>query len=202
MSRALLRWTVLAIALAVIALVVATRSPALRVVAGEPADGAVVGTAPREVALALTGVDDPLALHLAVLRQDGGRPVTTGTARLRGDRLVVPTSIVEPGRYVVAYHVQLADGQHVSGQTAFSLAAPGQPTAAGRTAPEPAGGAGAHDHTSNDPLTGLLVAVDLLLTGVLITYLVRRPRLRGPSGSGPVRRTATVHPMGPTEGDR
>jgi methionine-rich copper-binding protein CopC len=202
MSRTMLRWTVLAIALAVVALVIATRSPSLRVVAGDPADGAVLGTAPHEVALGLTGVHDPLALHLAVLRQGSGLPVTTGTAQLRGDRLVVPVSIVDPGRYVVAYHVQLADGQQVSGQMLFSLAAPGQPTTAGRAAPQPAGAAVAHDHGSDDPLTGVFVGVDLLLTGVLITYLVRRPRLRRSSGSGPVRATATANPTGPTEGDR
>ena len=203
MSRTLLRWTVLAIVLAVIVLVISTRSPALRLVASEPADGAVLGAAPRQVAIRLAGADNPVALHLAVLRQDGGRPVTTGTARLHGDRLVVPTSIVDSGGYVVAYHVQLADGQQVSGQTRFSLAAPGQPTAAGRAAPDPGSGAVAHDHDSGDPLTtSLVLAVDLLLTGVLIAYLVRRPRLRRDEGIRIDVPTAPVSPMGPTKGDR
>jgi len=208
MSRALLKWTVPAVALAVVVLVVlAVRTPAPRAVASEPADGAVVDAAPRDVAVTLVGADDPVAAHLTVTREGGGRPVTTGPARLRGDRLVVPVSIVDAGRYVAAYHVELADGRQVAGQTGFSVAAPGQSTAAGRTAPDAApdtdagAGAASHDHAAGDPVTGLFLAVDVLLTGVLIAYLVRRPRLRRePIAIGPP--AAGGSPTGPTKGDR
>jgi methionine-rich copper-binding protein CopC len=179
MSRRLIGVAVGAVALAVVVLVLTTRPPALRVVASEPADGAVLGAPPREVAVSLTGVRDPSVVHLTVAREDGGAAVTTAPADLRGDRLVAPVSIVDRGGYLVAYHVELADGRQVSGLARFALAAPGQAVDRGRPgAPDSTGAAGGHQHTTRDPLGGVLLAVDLVLTGVLVAYLLRRPRLR------------------------
>ncbi|MGW4461213.1 copper resistance CopC family protein [Micromonospora sp. NPDC004704] len=138
-----------------------------------PTDGTTVPGPPAEVALVFTGPVDPREFHLTVADRNG-RVVSSGAARLDGQRIVVPLALVPAGAYRVAYHVALPDGQELDGITDFSVTAG---SAERWTAPPPDPAlAGAHAHGGADPLSVVLTCVALLLIGALLYLLLSRPR--------------------------
>ncbi|WP_329107756.1 copper resistance protein CopC [Micromonospora sp. NBC_01699] len=139
-----------------------------------PADGATVPGPPVEVALDFTGpvVSDDFHVTVANLR---GAVVSSGAARLDGQRVVVPVGLLPAGGYRVAYHVALADGRELDGVTDFTVAGGSERWVA--PAPE-AAPTGAHGHGGADPLSIVLTCVALLLIGALLNLLLRRPRPR------------------------
>lgn len=175
-------WLVVAAALVVLAIVTANPgSSPLRATGSTPGDGARLEVAPAEVEVSFDGVRDPILFHLVVTPDDDGRRILSqATAQLDGDRLVVPIDVERPGRFVATYHVALADGQQTTGFIRFTVLSPGDQTATATGSP-PLGidaAAAGHGHGDADPMSRVLLVMDLLLVVGLIVVLVRGPRLR------------------------
>ncbi|GAA2868401.1 hypothetical protein Acy02nite_84210 [Actinoplanes cyaneus] len=138
----------------------------------DPPDGARLDAIPTVVTLDFA--DDPQLAHL-VVEDPAGRTVSSGDTRVDGARVAVPVQAGSEGLYQVGYHVTFARGGELAGTTSFTV---GTAAAAGRpAAPDAAAG---HTHAGKDPLSLVLLAVDLLLTAVLLFLLLRRPRTRTP----------------------
>jgi methionine-rich copper-binding protein CopC len=160
--------------------------PATATLAGvAPTDGAGLATPPAEVSLIFTGgVPEPLQIHVTVADADGVA-VTAGEPELVGQRMVVPVVIREAGVYLVGYHVRLANGYQATGVTRFTVAtgtsatdsAAGATGAAGAAAAlDPAATDGSHAHVGDDPLSLVLVGLDVLMVLGLVALMLRRPR--------------------------
>ncbi|AGL16742.1 copper resistance CopC family protein [Actinoplanes sp. N902-109] len=131
-----------------------------------PADGTRLGSPPAQVVLTFSGPPVTRFVHVVVTGADrrtvpGGEPVVTG------DRIVAPLAAIGSGAYRVSYHVELDDGSQLTGDTGFVVGAGAEPVPAATTG---------HVHLSKDPLSLLLVLLDLALTVVLVTAMLRRPR--------------------------
>jgi methionine-rich copper-binding protein CopC len=138
----------------------------------DPPDGARLDTFPSTVTLDFA--DDPQVAHL-VAEDPAGRTVSSGEARIDGGRVVVPVRAGSDGLYQIGYHVTFARGGELAGTTSFTVGAAG---AAGKPAPPDA--TAGHTHLGTDPLSLVLLAVDLPLTAALMFLLLRRPRMRTP----------------------
>lgn len=168
--RALLTLVVLACALVI------TGAPALahaELVASDPAAGAQTGRAPQAVTLTF---DDAVESELGSVRvlDAGGISHTAGAAvHPNGDarRLSVRLGTLQPGRYIVEWHVISDDSHLVSGAFAFGVGVP-----AG-AAPPVAGNNGAE--TLLPILHFALLAAVLLAIGLPIGVfcIARRARL-------------------------
>ncbi|MDI1461475.1 copper resistance protein CopC [Catellatospora sp. KI3] len=156
---------------AVLSLLTDTEPPALSTVS--PADGAVVGSAPTEVELTFAGTFEPREVHVTVAdaagRTVGDRP------EVDGDVVGVPVVLGADGGYLVAYHIVLADGQVLAGQTGFRYTRGAVASAPPRTAPPAASG---HSHGGDDPLSIGLTFLAAVLVAVMVMMMVRRPRPR------------------------
>ncbi|GIG56792.1 hypothetical protein Lfu02_11640 [Longispora fulva] len=140
-----------------------------------PADGAGLATAPTEVAMEFTAPPITRDYHLTVATAHGV-PVTSGPVRIDGTRVVVPVRITDPGVYLVGYHVRLDDGTESTGVSRFGVGQDTPPAPVGDPLAAPAG----HVHTTKDPLSLVLVSVDVVLLAALASLLFRRPRVRRP----------------------
>lgn len=169
-------WIVALVALSVAVLALVADPPAVRQVASDPADGAVLAAPPSSVRVQFSGLVHPAELHLTVTRQADGASVTGGPPpALDGQVLTVPVDLDRPGDYLVGHHVRLLDGRESTGVSRFRLTATGPTRAAG----PPIASAGAHQHGGDDPLSRGLLIVDLLLIITAATVLLRPARLRG-----------------------
>jgi len=155
-------------------------------VGGDPADGAVLPSAPTSVELEFSAAPDPALSHISV-RDAAGHEVSSGPAvRDSGRTLRQPVAATEPGDYSVAFHVEFADGSELVGARFFS-AGTGLPPAAGAAERAAATAAvGAHEH-GVDPLSAVLLVVDLVVGLSVVLLLMRRPRSRRPPRNGPPR---------------
>ncbi|HEX6869583.1 MAG TPA: copper resistance CopC family protein [Micromonosporaceae bacterium] len=180
---------------AAVVAVVALSMGALAIVGGpaparpvgiSPGDGAVVDQAPRQVTLAFTDGLAPQEFHLTVATPTGA-PVTTGEAALAGRSVVVPVATMDGGRYLVGYHVRLADGTEQSGVSQFSVRAGG----GSLPGPAPSASAGAgwseaaghDDHFSKDPLSITLAIMASLMVLALLVIMFWRPAVGLPAGT-------------------
>lgn len=105
-------------------------------ISSDPADGATVGTPPRQIRLTFS---QPVqeSFSTVTVTGPGGRRWQRGPARSDGAVVTVPLQPLRPaGRYIVAYRVLSADGHPVDGTIAFTLTAPG-PAAAPTPSPQP-----------------------------------------------------------------
>ncbi|MEV6520962.1 copper resistance protein CopC [Longispora sp. NPDC051575] len=143
-----------------------------------PADGAGLAAAPTEVAMEFTAPPRTREYHLTVATARG-IPVTEGTARVDGSRITVPVRIADRGVYLVGYHVLLEDGTEATGISRFSVGEAAAPAPIGEPLAAPAGHGG---HGAKDPLSLVLVSIDVVLLVALSTLLFRRPRPRRPTG--------------------
>lgn len=195
---------VIATAMAALVLVLGAQVPALahdRLLSSDPADGAVLETAPQ--AITLTFSDTPLDVSPKV-RVTGGDGVVLaeGAPQIQGTSAVLALPNGLPaGRATVQWRVVSADGHPIEGELAFnvkqgSAAAPSGDASAGATsapaavtsAPpssQPASPSAsataaesAGDGTGIDPVL-LIGGLAALVVGAVITFAVigrRRPR--------------------------
>lgn len=173
----LVGWLILAVIVSVATLAIVAEPVPLRVLSSYPADRAVLDQPPASATVSLDGMLRPAEYHLSVRPATGGALVSTAPARLDGQSLMVPVRIVATGSYLAAYHVRLEDGRELSGITRFSVAGNG-PAAA--PPPPAAAPPTAHVHgLAGDPLTVVLLLVDVVLVAVLVVVMAwqrRRPR--------------------------
>lgn len=174
-------WLGALVALVVVAvLVLLVREEPARVSAVEPSNGAALTVGPAEVALVFTRVPQPREMHLTVVGP-GGTVVTRGVPTLVDRRAVAPVAVARAGLYRVAYHVVLADGHQESGSSQFTvgLAVPMAGSAPGADVGPVAAGDTGHEHLRRDNSTLVLLTLDLLMIGVVVVLVLRRPRRRG-----------------------
>jgi len=140
-------------------------APALR--DSFPADGAVVAVAPGEVRLGLTSAARRDDVHVGLVDQRG-LPVALGPPRTAGTDVVLSVPDLDPGRYLVSYHVGLISGGAVAGSVAFAVGD-------GTDRPAAAGPGGGHLHGGAiDPLSGAVIFADLVVLGGIAAVEFRR----------------------------
>jgi hypothetical protein len=126
------------------------------------------------VTLQFSGTTELAVAHV-VVEDPRGVTVSRGDAEVSGPRVRQPVNATGDGLFQVGYHVVATDGTESSGVLRFTV---GAAPAAGPVprAPEAAVG---HVHLTKDPLSLLLVLIDLVLVVVLlIVMLGRRPPAR------------------------
>ncbi|GHJ44256.1 hypothetical protein Cs7R123_15980 [Catellatospora sp. TT07R-123] len=138
-----------------------------------PADTAVVGTAPTRVVLTFAGSFQPREVHVTVA--DAAGRTVGDQVQTDGGTVAVPVAITADGGYLVAYHVVLADGQVLAGQSGFRFTRGAADSAPPQTALPQAGG---HAHGGDDPLSIGLTFLAAVLVAVMVMLMVRRPRAR------------------------
>lgn len=112
----------------------------------DPADGAVVDTAPERVTLTFSEPVRPVPDRVLAVGPDGER-VDAGEPSAEGPVLTVPLEATDArGTYLVSFRVISADSHPVSGALTFSVGAPSQ------TPPLPGGG-GAGDGIASTALS-------------------------------------------------
>jgi methionine-rich copper-binding protein CopC len=127
--------------------------PSLTLVSSSPVDASALR-------LTFSADADPALSHIAVATADGRQleagPVTAGP----GHVLSVPVRPVGDGGYTVAYHVVGAGGDEASGIVRF-----------GADAPAAAG----HEHEHGiDPLSAILLTINLIVVITVVVLLLRR----------------------------
>jgi methionine-rich copper-binding protein CopC len=186
---------VAALALALL-VAIATPGPASAhnvLISSDPADGAVLSSAPTSVALTF---DQPIQNFDPVLVVTGpnGNLFTDGAPRITGNVISAPLGPAGPaGQYRAAYRIVSADGHPVTGQITYTLSASAAGSATGTP---PAGGAQPVDGTGTDAGSGhggsspglgpwlwIGIAVAAVLVVIAATLALRRPRDTGPRSS-------------------
>lgn len=135
-------------------------------VGSDPADGAVLETAPGAVTLTFATPPDPGRSHISAVGPAGTPVAPAEVIAVGRSGLRLPVSIHDRGDYTVAYHAVLTDGSEAAGVLRFSVGT-GVPPAA-----PPA--AAAHGHAV-DPFSAALLVVDLAVL-IAVVLLLRRPR--------------------------
>ncbi|MEU3457598.1 copper resistance protein CopC [Micromonospora sp. NPDC006766] len=142
--------------------------PAAAATVSDPADGAALAAAPRQVTLTFTREPVAEASQVSVLSGDGrlvggsARPVRAGLS------LIQPVGIARAGNFTIVYSVEFSDGGQEQGTRRF------------RVLTDPAlGGTDAHaGHSSHsvDPVSAALLVVDgLVVLVVAFLLILRRP---------------------------
>ncbi|GIF16395.1 copper resistance CopC family protein [Actinoplanes teichomyceticus] len=126
-----------------------------------PADGVRLDDPPAEVVLTFSGRPETSLVHIVVTGADG-TTMPQQQPRVSGDRIVAPLTAIGAGAYRVAYHVELSDGSQIAGDIGFAVGAGAAAPAAG------------HAHLSKDPLSLVLVVLDVVLAVVLVVVMLRR----------------------------
>lgn len=138
-------------------------------VSGTPADGAALPAPPAAVTLSFSATPDAALSHVSV-RDSAGREVTTGPLRAGAVReLRRDVRITGRGDYTVAFHVAFTDGSETIGARSFSVGT--------GVAPPPAAAEAAAGHQHEiDPLSAVLLVVDLAAVAGVGLLLLLRPR--------------------------
>jgi methionine-rich copper-binding protein CopC len=167
----------------VVTLAVSVASKPARLVTAVPAPEATLATPPTRVSLTFSTTIDPARSHVAV-GGTAGTPVGCGAAVVSGNTVALPVVLVDPGTYLVAFHVVTGDGHEVVGETRFVVTTGRagvprpEPCAAGEASDlRSAYGTGAHDHGDVDPLSLVVILLDTALI-VVVVVLLFRPRVR------------------------
>lgn len=189
-----IRWPgrILAVLAALVLVLLTTAGPASAhnvLISSDPADGAVLDTAPSTVSFTF---DQPIQNFDPVLRVIGpnGNNFADASPTIAGDVISAPMAAGPAGEYRAVYRIVSADGHPVTGQITFTLtaaaagSASGTPTGAssnGSTAPSrsAAGAADMPDHASSggpSPWLWVGVGVAAVLVVVAIGVALRRPR--------------------------
>ncbi|MCX5207885.1 copper resistance protein CopC [Kitasatospora sp. NBC_00240] len=159
------------------ALAWASSSEPVRLTGVTPGDGSAVPRPPSEVALTFSGRLTVQSVFAQVSTADGS-PVTGGSARVDGQRVIVPVSAAAQGTYLVVYRLALGEGHEVSGRTGFTVG-PVPLVGASSDLADDADEAGAHDHGhAEGPWNGALLVLDAVLVVGAVLLMVHRPRRR------------------------
>jgi methionine-rich copper-binding protein CopC len=149
-------------------------SAPLRLSGSQPAENARLGSAPGTVTLQFSGAAQLAIAHVAIEDAHGAR-VSYGDAQISGSRVSQPMTAAGEGLFQVGFHVVSSDGAESAGVLRFTV---GSSPVAGPTPPAPDAAVG-HVHLTKDPLSLMLVLIDLVLVVVLlIAMLRRRPTVR------------------------
>jgi copper resistance protein C len=153
------------------------QAAAARLSAATPADGASLAAAPSTVSLTFsTAVGEA---HVAVSGARTGQP-----AVIDGRTVTQPVTAARAGGHVVSYHVLTSNGREVSGTLSFSSGSSGGsggPAAVPPPAADPAAAdpeAAGHQHGGPDPVSAVLLGVNVLALLVLGALFVRTGRRR------------------------
>jgi hypothetical protein len=149
--------------------------PAPQLSGSDPADGAHLGVVPATVTLVFSA--EPERVHV-VVEDAQSATVSAGETRVAGNRVTQAVSADHQGLYQLGYHAEFPDGSDLAGALRFTVGA-----ASTGEAPPPPDAAAGHVHLQKDPLSLVLIVVDLVFTVVLAAVLVGRRRHRG--GQGP-----------------
>jgi methionine-rich copper-binding protein CopC len=104
-------------------------------ISSDPAKGAQLAAAPTQLTLTFSEAASVDNAEISVTAPDGAK-WTVGTITARDTSLIVPLQGSGPaGRYMIDYTVTALDGDAVSGQIPFTLAAPAQPPVPTTAAP-------------------------------------------------------------------
>jgi methionine-rich copper-binding protein CopC len=159
------------------------------VASSTPADRATLPRPPTTVELSFTAELSPDLTHVSVL--DGsGSPASVGRPSLiTPERVSQPVDIAAAGTVTVAYHATFRDGSELTGTLRFTIGAASADAGAAQPPPTTARteGAGAeftHQH-GVDPISGVLLAVDVIVALAVIVLLIRRPPPRVPAAGDP-----------------
>lgn len=140
-------------------------------VSSDPADGARLGTGPRQVRLVF---DQPVRAGYDTVNVIGpnGDYWTDGKASVEGNAVTAPVRELGPkGTYTVAYRVLSNDGHPVTGEIRFTLTRAGQ----GTPAPPPADQADPADQESGMPIWPWIAgAVVLVVLGAVLAARLGR----------------------------
>jgi len=172
--RLVLAAAVLAAALVAVVLLYRPSSAPVRLIGSDPAADARLGVAPGTVTLQFSGAT-PLAFAHVVVEDARGATVSRGDAELTGSRVSQPLNAGGDGLFQIGYHVVSSDGAESAGVLRFSV---GTAPDAGPAPPAPDAAAG-HVHLTKDPLSLLLILVDLVLVVVLLIAMLGRRRGAG-----------------------
>jgi copper transport protein len=142
-----------------------------------PAPGAVVVAAPTAVELDFGSPADAAASHVTVSHA-GGEAVSTGVPATTGDGVRASLPPIGDGWYVVTYHLSLAGGAQPAGSYAFAVGSPDGPQPPTVALDGPSGDPHAGHSGPVDPLTGAVLAANVVLLVVLGVRLARRRRTR------------------------
>jgi copper transport protein len=172
-----MRWLILTSAAVAIWLVAAPSAFAhARLIRTDPADGAVLATAPDRVVLAFDDSVRPVG-GTTVIRNGGGSVLAGKPSLLSGDHiLVLPLRRLKPGDYTARWRIVSDDGHLISGVLAFAV---GQ----GSGTPTPALSAGGGSRAPFGIARWIFLVGLLLAAGTVGWVLVvRRPATRDGAG--------------------
>jgi methionine-rich copper-binding protein CopC len=144
--------------------------------ASDPANGGILDTAPAVIELNFDAVPEADYSHVTVLDGTAGR-VNSGALSAAGTRgLRQPVDIKTSGDFIVAYHVEFRGGGQTRGFLRFSVGTGLPPAPAAGAVEEAAAKAlTKHRHTI-DPASAVLLVIDgLVVLGVLIMLMIRKP---------------------------
>jgi hypothetical protein len=111
-----------------------------------------------------------LAVAHVVVEDAHGATVSRGEPELAGSRVSQPLNAGGDGVFQVGYHVVSSNGAESAGVVRFTV---GPSPAAGPAPPAPDAAVG-HVHLTKDPLSLLLVLIDLVLVVVLLIVMLGR----------------------------
>jgi methionine-rich copper-binding protein CopC len=154
--------------------------------ASTPADGAALATAPSEVDLTFSAAPDATLSHAAASNGRGDMVASGRLSDAGRDRLRLPVTVTEPGDYLLAYHIEFADGGELTGMVRFSVGTGAPPAVADPLAARSVRDVAATHHHDIDPIGASLLVVDGLVLVVVCALLRRRPSKtdRRPSEAG------------------
>jgi len=162
--------TVVLVALAVGVLAFASTAAPATFEAVTPSAGAQLSVAPQDVSVQFAGHFEPAEYHMSVVSANG-TAVGCGPVVLSTQMIKTAVQISTPGTYRVAYHVLLADGRELAGESAFTVAN-------GRSGPCEAAAPQADHVHGDDPLSVVLTLIAVGSIFALAVIVLRRPRLR------------------------
>jgi methionine-rich copper-binding protein CopC len=152
--------------------------------AGRPSDAALSSATPAQ---GISLVAPPTAVTLTFTVPVSEAHITVTGARVEAPAVIDDGTVTQPvtataaGNHVVEYHVVLRAGGELSGALSFAV---GNGAAAPEPPPQPAA-TGGHDHGSLDPITGTVLAANLVVLLLLAYLFLRRPRRKHDPEDGP-----------------
>ncbi|GAA4777024.1 hypothetical protein GCM10023200_07210 [Actinomycetospora chlora] len=155
----------------------------------DPADGATVPSAPRQVSLTFDEAPQAEGAAVTVVGPDGAHH-EQGTPTLNGAVLTAGVgALPQAGRYEIGYRVVSDDGHPVSGSVAFTLTTPspaaggaaspsaqaaGPSTAGPSTAPPSPAAAAGPDTSGGGVPAWVFVVIAIVVVGGAIALVLRR----------------------------
>ncbi|AEB46038.1 MULTISPECIES: copper resistance protein CopC [Micromonospora] len=147
--------------------------------ATDPPDGAALDAPPSAVTLTFSRRPDVDESHVSV-RNDAGQDRTAGAlAGDDGNSLRMPVALKPGGDYTIAFHVVFADGSDLTGIKRFSVGTGAPPAPLSAEVAQRTRESVQQRHSGHGPdwiRSSMLMLNGLVLVGVVVLLVVRRPR--------------------------